>query len=131
MLAGLALIAAPIVPRESSHQLLRVLNLDVVEEVLSLGAAQHCGLRVVVSDDHLAPANDVLESLGPRHALRLGEGHRRPRSFMPHVPDPYGGRTGAIQPKGEPAHPTFGRSESSLRADEPAFNSRDRGGTTH
>ena len=71
MLAGLALIAAPIVPRESSHQLLRVLNLDVVEEVLSFGAAQHCGLGVAVGDDHLAAAHEITESLRPRHPHSL------------------------------------------------------------
>ena len=83
-----ALVAAAVVARHPRHQLLRVLPLDVDEEVRGPPAPQHGRPAAVVGDDHLGAAQGVVESFGSWHAPRLG-GHAGRRFRRP------GGQTGA------------------------------------
>ena len=72
VVAGRALVAAAVVARHPRHQLLRVLPLDVDEEVRGPPAPQHGRPAAVVGDDHLGAAQGVVETFGSWHAPRLG-----------------------------------------------------------
>lgn len=63
MTPRLAFVSLPVVARRSSHQLLRVLGLDVFEDDLSAPPAQRGGDDTAMADHDRVTPDDIVETI--------------------------------------------------------------------
>lgn len=64
VVAGSSLVTPPVVARQASHELLRVVHFNIVEKLRGALTAQSRGDSSVVSDDDGRIAHEVIETCG-------------------------------------------------------------------